>query len=103
MEFVVVLPHSQKGNNLMWVVVDHLTKSMQFISFRMEQFTKLLAEKYLQEIVRLHGVLVSLMLDKDNSVSLLEESSREFTNPPEVQHCILPAYRRTIGVDNLDS
>ena len=87
----------------MWVVVDRLIKSMHFISFRMEQFTKLLAEKYLQEIVRLHGVLVSLMSDKDNSVSLLEESSREPANPPEVQHCIPPADRWTIRVDNLDS
>ena len=51
MDFVTVLPRSPKGNNAVWVVVDHLTKSAHFIPFRVGQSTELLADKYLREIV----------------------------------------------------
>jgi len=60
MDFVVGLPRSPRGNNAIWVIVDWLT-----IPFRVGQFTKALAEKYMQEIVRLHGVPVSIVSDRD--------------------------------------
>ena len=64
MDFVTTLPRSPKGNNVVWVVVDRLTKSAHFIPFRVGQSTELLADKYMREIVRLHGVLVSIMSDR---------------------------------------
>ena len=49
----------------MWVIVDQLTKLAHFLAVRMtftlEEFYRL----YLREIVRLHGVLVSIVLDRD--------------------------------------
>ena len=56
MDFVTALPRSQKGNNAVLVIVDHLTKSAHFIPFRLGKSMKLLAEKYIQEVMRLHGV-----------------------------------------------
>ena len=48
MDFVTALPRSQKGNNIVWVIVDLLTKSAHFIPFRLGQSTELLAEKYMK-------------------------------------------------------
>ena len=64
-DFVVGLPRSPRGNNAIWVIVDRLTKSAHFIPFRVGQSIEVLAEKYVQEIVRLHGVPVSIVSDRD--------------------------------------
>ena len=49
----------------MWVIVDRLTKSSHFLevqmTFTLEEFFKL----YMREIVRLHGVPMSIELDRD--------------------------------------
>jgi len=45
--------------------VDRLNKNAYFLPFRVGQSTETLAECYMQEIVRLHGVLVSLVSDRD--------------------------------------
>ena len=45
--------------------MDRLTKSTHFIPFRLGQSTELLAKKYMQEVVRLHGVPVSIVSDRD--------------------------------------
>ena len=49
----------------MWVIVDQLTKSAHFLvvrmSFTLEEFCRL----YIRDIVRLHGVPVSIVLDRD--------------------------------------
>ena len=65
MDFVTALPCSPKGNNAVWVGVDRLSKLAHFIPFRVGQSTKLLADKFMREIVRLHGVLVSIVSDRD--------------------------------------
>jgi len=62
MNFVTALPRIPKGNNAVCVIVYRLTKSAHFIPFKLGQSTELLAEKYLQEVVRLHGVPVSTCL-----------------------------------------
>jgi len=63
MYFVTALPRNSKGHNAIWVIVDILTKSAHFIPFRVRQSTKTLAERYKQEIIRLHGVPVSIVSD----------------------------------------
>jgi len=65
MDFITALPYSQKGNNTIWVVVDRLKKSMNFIAFRLGQSMELLAKKYMQEVMRLHSVPVSIVSDRD--------------------------------------
>ena len=47
------------------MIVDKLTKSAHFISVRMDYSMDRLVELYVKEIVRLHGVLLSIMSDRD--------------------------------------
>ena len=51
MDFVTALPWSPKGNNVVWVIIDRLTKSAHFIPFGLGQSTELLAARYLHEVV----------------------------------------------------
>ena len=65
MDFVTHLPQTSRAHDVVWVIVDRLTKSAHFLAMRMtftlEEFCRL----YVWEIVRLHGVLVSIVLDRD--------------------------------------
>ncbi|KAA3483359.1 integrase [Gossypium australe] len=66
MDFVSGLPLSLKKKYVIWVIVDWLTKYAHFILVRMDYSLYRLAELYVSEIVRLHGVHVSIISDKDN-------------------------------------
>ena len=66
MDFVTALPRSPMGHNAVWVIVDRLTKSAHFIPFSVGQSTESLAERYMQEVVRLHGVPVNIVSDRDS-------------------------------------
>jgi len=65
LDFVTALSRSSKGNNAVWVIIDRLTKAAHFLPFRVGQLAEVLADKYIKEIVRLHGVLVSIVSDRD--------------------------------------
>ena len=65
MDFVLGLPKTTKGHDLIWVTVDRLTKSAHFIPVKTTYTLDRLAETCVQEIVRLHGVLVSIISDRD--------------------------------------
>ena len=65
MDFVVGLPHTQAGFDALWVIVDRLTKSAHFLPIRTKFSLDRLAELYINEIVRLHGVPVSIVSDRD--------------------------------------
>ena len=47
MDSVTALPRSSKGHNVIWVIVDKLTKSTHFIPFRVGQSTETLAKRYM--------------------------------------------------------
>ena len=65
MDFVTHLPQTLQGHDAVWVIVDRLTKLAHFlavwITFTLERFCWL----YIREIVRLHGVPVSIVSDRD--------------------------------------
>jgi hypothetical protein len=65
MDFVSGLPRSPKGHDAIWVMVDRLTKSAHFIPIRMNYSLDQLAQLYIEEIVRLHGIPVSIVSDRD--------------------------------------
>ena len=46
-------------------MVDRLTKSTHFLPVRIDYPLDKLAEIYIEEIVRLHGILVSIILDRN--------------------------------------
>ena len=66
MEFVCGLPRSPKNHDAIWVVVDRFTKFAHFIPIRMNYSLDKLAELYINEIVRLHGVPASIVFDRDS-------------------------------------
>ncbi|KAL5540682.1 hypothetical protein UlMin_043334 [Ulmus minor] len=66
MDFVVGLPKTTKGHDSIWVIIDRLTKSAHFISVRTTNTMEQLAETYIREIVRLHGIPKSIVSDRDS-------------------------------------
>ena len=64
--FVTELPRGKKGNDAIWVVVDRLTKNLFcFFPYEMTNSVDKLAKLYVNEVIRLHGVPVSIMSDQD--------------------------------------
>ena len=70
MDFVMGFPRTLKGFNAVWVIVDRLTKSTHFLTIRWGISLERLAELYMNEIVRLHGVPVSIVSDRDPRFTL---------------------------------
>ena len=48
-----------------WVIVDRLTKSAHFLAMRMTFTLERFYRLYIREIVRLHGVPISIVSDRD--------------------------------------
>ncbi|XP_060972510.1 uncharacterized protein LOC133038394 [Cannabis sativa] len=65
MDFVVGLPRTTCLFDSIWVVVDRFTKSAHFLPVRTTFSVDQLAELYVREIVRLHGVPKSIVSDRD--------------------------------------
>ena len=65
MDFVTHLPWTSWKHDAIWVIVDRLTKSAHFLAVRITFTLEELRKLYIREIVRLHGVLVSIVLDRD--------------------------------------
>jgi len=64
MDFVVGLPRTRRQHDSIWVIMDRLTKSAHFIpvnsTYRAEDYARL----YIDEIVRWHGIPLSIILDR---------------------------------------
>ena len=65
MDFVVGLPLTGRRHDSVWVIVDRLTKAAHFLPVRTDYSLDKLAELYIKEIVRLHGIPVSIISDRD--------------------------------------
>jgi hypothetical protein len=65
MDFVVGLPKTTKGYDSIWVVIDRLTKITHFIPYKIANSVSELAELYIKEIVKLHGIPASIVFDRD--------------------------------------
>ncbi|XP_075515378.1 uncharacterized protein LOC142550021 [Primulina tabacum] len=61
------LPKSRQSHDGIWVIVDKLTKTSHFLPVRMNYNLDKLASLYMDNIVRLHGVPVSILSDRDPS------------------------------------
>ena len=66
MDFIVGLPRTQAGFDGVWVNVDQLTKTSHFLPLKVRWSVSRLAELFISEIVRLHGVPVFIISDRDH-------------------------------------
>ena len=65
MDFIGPLPPSPEGCNFIWVVIDRLTSMIHLVALKTSATATEVAERYLHEIVRLHGVASSIVSDRD--------------------------------------
>ena len=65
MDFLAGLPRTHRQHDAIWVIVDRLTKSSPFLLVNVEDSMEKLAQLYVDKIVRLHRVLVSIVSYRD--------------------------------------
>ncbi|GKC72025.1 putative reverse transcriptase domain-containing protein [Tanacetum coccineum] len=65
MDFITKLPRSSSGHDIIWVIVDRLTKSTYFLAIREDYKIERLERLYIDEIVVRHEVPVSIISDHD--------------------------------------
>ena len=64
MDFITGLPRSCRQNDSIWVIVDKMTKSAHFLPVKNTHSAEDYAKLYIQEVVRLHGVPISIILKR---------------------------------------
>ena len=65
-DFMVELSLTGRKHDSIWVVVDRLTKLAHFLPVRTDYSLDKMAELYISEIVRLHGIPISIISDRDS-------------------------------------
>jgi hypothetical protein len=64
MDFIVGLPRTSRGHDLIWVIVDCLTKSAHFIPISTRYKARQYAELYIAHIIRYHDILKNIISDR---------------------------------------
>jgi hypothetical protein len=64
MDFIVSLPRTSRGHNSIWVIMDCLTKSSNFIPIAMTYRVGQYAKIYISHIVRYHGIPKTIISDR---------------------------------------
>ena len=65
MDFVIGLPTTFRKHDAIWVIVDRLTKSAHFIPIRTDFSLAKLSKLYIKEVVKLYGIPLSIMSNRD--------------------------------------
>ena len=65
MDFIVGLPNTLRGHDVIWVVVDCLTKMAKFIPTKTTLSTPKLARLFVDQLYRLYGLPSSIVSDRD--------------------------------------
>ena len=66
MDFITKLPKTVGGLDTIWVIIDRLTRSAYFLPIKETDKKEKLTRTYIKEIVRLHGVPISIISEKDS-------------------------------------
>jgi hypothetical protein len=64
MDFNVGLPHTSRGYNSIWVIVDRLTKLAHFIPIATTYSVRQYAELYISHIVCYYGIPKTIISDR---------------------------------------
>ena len=82
MDFVLGLPRTQRRHDAIWVIVDRLTKYAHFLPISLKYSLEKLAKLYLDEIMRLHRIPMSIVSNRDpRFVSRFwQKDAREFVD-----------------------
>ena len=64
MDFIIGLPRTRRQHDSIWVIVYSMTKSSHFLAVKTTYSVEDYAKLYFTEIVRLHGVPLSIISDK---------------------------------------
>jgi hypothetical protein len=65
MDFITKLPRTNKQHDSIMVVVDKLTKAAHFIPVKLTHKATNIADVYMREIARLHGIPKTIVSDRD--------------------------------------
>jgi hypothetical protein len=65
MDFILGLPRTRASYDSIWVVMDHLTKSVHFIPVKTNYSSAVLAELYMSRVICLHSVPKKIMSDRE--------------------------------------
>jgi hypothetical protein len=65
MDFITKLPMTAKGHDCIWTVVDRTTKRAHFIAGRTSDTAEDVANSFIKNIFKLHGVPRSIISDRD--------------------------------------
>ncbi|CAN6454186.1 unnamed protein product [Victoria cruziana] len=65
MDFVIGLPRTWRKHDVIWVVVDKLSKSTHFLAIRANTPLESIIELYVNEIVRLYGIPRAIVSNRD--------------------------------------
>ena len=64
MDFILGLPRTSRQHDSIWVIVDRMTKSSGFLVVKTTDSTEDYTKLYINEIVRLHGIPLSIISDR---------------------------------------
>ncbi|WMV50203.1 hypothetical protein MTR67_043588 [Solanum verrucosum] len=65
MDFIVGFPCTRRQDDSIFVIIDRMTKSANFITVKVSHSAKVYAKLYISEIVKCHGIPFSNIFDRD--------------------------------------
>lgn len=95
MNFVTAFPKTRNDNGTIWVIVDHLKKSVVFVPIKGTCKKKQLVKTYIKHVVRLHGIPTHIISDRE----ILSKGPVESWDNIENKHCFSPCNRCSYGQD----
>lgn len=69
MDFIIVFPRASRHNDSSMVVVEGLTKVVHFIAVKSTYSANDVAQVFMRDIVRLHGVPKKIVSDRDAKIT----------------------------------